>query len=178
MPETARLCLRPLQREDAPAIYRLTSRPDVARYMRFSAHTRPEQAAELVMEYTAPGCCAFAIQGKKDGTFCGVFAFKAGDTEGDYTLSIFLDPAMWNKGYATELLAAMVSYAQTVLGAKCLTAYVVESNLGSRKVLEKQQFIPMSVLTFPDFPDKLYIYSRLLDLPASNVMTEEEKQHV
>ena len=176
MPETARLSLRPLQKEDAPALYRLTADPEVARYMRFSTHTKPEQAAELIAEYTAPGCCAFAVFPKESGRFGGVFAFKPGEQPEAYTLSIILSPSLWNKGYATELLTAMISHAESHLHGQTLTAYVVESNSGSRRVLEKCRFAVASVRTFPDFDDRLLVY--VLSLKKNDSAAKETSPHV
>lgn len=162
-PITSRLVLRPLLPEDAGALFALTSDYRVARFMRFSTQRDPADAARLLREYTAPGNASFALLCRDTGSFAGVFIFQAGGTAGEYGLSLMLSPSLWARGIAAELLEALLPYAGEELGARVLTAHVLESNLPSRRVLTKNGFAVEAVLHFPDCPDGLLVYRRSLD---------------
>ena len=169
---TAILTVRPLQNSDADRLYALTSDPEVARYMRFSAHTSPEQAAALIEEYTAPGGAGYALVERETGRFAGVFACKKGEEKGELTLSVLLDKRLWNRGCATDVLRRMLPILRRELGARLLTAYVVGSNGGSRRVLEKCGFHVERVKMLDDLPDGLYIYR--YDLEQTNGKDKED----
>ena len=156
--ETAALVLTPLRPEDAGEVFSVTSSPAVARFMRFDTHTRREEAAALIEEYTAGSNRGFALRRRTDGRFVGVFALKAGETPGVYTISVFLGEAHWGHGYFTQLLGRMIPYAREVLQASVLQAYVVGENLSSRRVLEDSGFSVAEILRFDGLSDGLYIY--------------------
>ncbi len=162
-PITSRLALRPLLPEDAGALFELTSDPRVARFMRFSVQRDPADAVLLLREYTAPGNAAFTLLCRDTGNFGGVFIFQAGESAGEYGLSMMLSPSLWDRGIGAELLEALLPYAREELGARVLTAHVVESNLPSRRILTKNGFAVETVLHFSDYPDGLLLYRRFLE---------------
>ncbi|WP_165055151.1 MULTISPECIES: GNAT family N-acetyltransferase [unclassified Adlercreutzia] len=57
------------------------------------------------------------------------------------------DDSMRGKGIGTALIAALAEYAEEELGLKSMHAYVLETNVGCRRALEKNGFSP----TFGDF---------------------------
>lgn len=157
--ETKNLLFRPLEPADAAALFSLTSDERVARYMRFDTHHSLRQTEELVAEYNAPENRGFLILSKPSGHLVGLFALKADQEEpGTYSLTTFTAPSYWNRGYATEALQVMLPYAREILNAKALTAYVVERNTGSRRVLEKSGFSVFHRLEFPDLEGGLLVY--------------------
>lgn len=161
--KTERLILKRLGVEDAAAVLRLTSNPEVAKYMRFYTQETMEEARALIEEYTAKGNAAFLYSEADSRQTVGVFALKKDrEEEGAFDLSAFSDPAFWNKGYAAELLGFMTAYAKEKLGANKLKAYVVSQNLASRKVLKKHGFTIREQLVFDDLPQGLYVYEQIL----------------
>lgn len=160
---TPRLCIRPLTRWDGEAVYALVSRPEVARYMRFSQCRSPAQANKILEEYLEPENRSFALEERETGRFVGIFSLKRDvEKEGVFSLSTFTHPACWNKGYAGETLARMMVYAREELFAKILSAYVVERNIGSRRVLEKCGFRVERSLQFEDLSGSLLVYQLCL----------------
>ena len=156
--ETARLYARELREEDAPRVHAMTSRPEVARYMRFPAQDTVEGTRELIREYRSGGGPAFLVEEKETGRVAAVFAFKAAEEPHAYSLSHFSAPELWGKGYGTELLAGMVRYARDVLGAQRLYAYVVADNLASCRMVEKCGFRLTGKKYFDDLQNGLCIY--------------------
>lgn len=163
--ETRRLALRPLEQGDADALYALTSRPEVARFMRFDQHTNPAQARALIGELTALPNLAWLVTERGSGAVVGVFACRrggdAGETAKEGGLSTFTAPECWNRGYSSELLEAMLPLLRE-RGLRLLTAHVVADNVGSRRVLEKNGFSVWKVLRFDDLPQGLVVYRREL----------------
>ena len=164
--ETARLRLRPLTEADADAVFALTGRPEVARFMRFEQHRCRAQAQALIGEYQAGGGWAFALERKDDGFFVGVYAVRpSADDPARWDMSTFTDPACWNQGYASEVLAEIVRLARKNLPGRTLVGHVVAENRGSRRVLEKNGFVHAETLHFPDMKGEgLCIYQ--LHLPG------------
>lgn len=99
---------------------------------------------------------------KDDLTPVGVAALKKEENE-EYTrsMSVYLYPRFWNRGYSTEVILHLKETAVRE-GIKCLKAYVVRDNTGSCRVLEKHRFSLEEVLHFPDLPSGLCIYTQQL----------------
>lgn len=75
-----------------------------------------------------------------DGTFVGcVGIFPAAADPGAVNVGYALRPEYWGRGYATELCVA-IAHAVAALEPTAIRAVVLETNLGSRRVLEKGGF--------------------------------------
>lgn len=147
--------IRPLRESDLDDLFRLTSNERVARYMRFDTHTDVEQARRMLQEYRLlPAAFAVLIGGR----FAGVFTLKPAEEPATYIVSVFLDEAYWNQGYASRLMGRMKEYARRELRARTLIGYVVSLNEGSKRTLTKNGFTRVETLTFPDLPEGLEIY--------------------
>ena len=154
--------LVPMEQADVPALFALTSDPRVAACMRFQTDTSFQQAQALYEEYTNHGSAGFCIvlaNGKKAG-FC---ALKPDEQTPDTcTVSLFLSPDYWNCGIATGVTEQLKAEARR-RGFSRMAAYVVEQNIGSRRVLEKCGFIAKEILHFHDLDSALYRFERLLE---------------
>lgn len=149
--------LRPLCQEDAEEVLRIASRERVARYMRFDALGSLEEARELISEYQKGPAWAVLEQ----GNLCGICALKPPESEKDgrrYSLSVFLDEAVWNKGIASGLVRWDIDYAKNILKCPGLTAYVVDRNLASCRTLEKNGFQIEEKLSFEDMEGYLLVF--------------------
>lgn len=156
--ETTHLHIRPLRLEDASPLFRLTSDPAVTRYARLATHMAPRETEMLIRSYASPGCAGFALTERSTGRFVGMIGLKPEGRPGEYIVSILLGPAFWGQGYATQALHAMARYAQTVLFARVLSAYVVDGDPRSRKVLAKCGFLLEEQQKYGDRPNGLYVY--------------------
>ena len=68
------------------------------------------------------------------------------------------DPAVWGRGYATELVMACVGLADTALQLPEVHAFAHPENVGSRRVLEKTGFEVVRLV--PEMERLLYMRSR------------------
>ncbi len=156
------LRLEPLTLKDADEVFALTSNPEVARYMRFDTQRSREEAEELIRGYTEKGSFGYRIMSDDRKEMMGVAALKSGDKEGEYSISIFMAPQYWNQGYSTRVVGKLIETAREK-NIQCLSAYIVEENTGSRKIMEKWGFEVEQILHFEDMTSGLYVYRLLLE---------------
>lgn len=155
---TERLGLFPLDMQAAPAVYSLTSNPEVARYMRFDTHTCPEQAEELIREWTSGGNLSYVIT-QNDGKFVGVFGIQPDkESPGVLNISLFLSPDHWGQGYCGEITELAVKMARDILRGELVRAYVRDANIPSCKALEKAGFTKSREFTAENGPVFVYEY--------------------
>lgn len=155
--ETERLLLRPLRREDLPPVFSLTSDPEVARYMRFDAHTDPSQTLDLINELNGNGNHAYLVMTRAE-CFAGVFALRKAEESPDTAeLTIFLAKRHWNQGFCGELLRFAREKAPG-MGFSKLCAWVADGNTASQKALEKAGFTVEQRLTVRGWDGGLTVY--------------------
>jgi RimJ/RimL family protein N-acetyltransferase len=70
------------------------------------------------------------------------------------------DPAVWNRGFATEAGTACVAWGFGVLGLRRLVSITVEENLASRRVMEKLGFAFLTAVTQAPPAPPLQVYSQ------------------
>lgn len=78
----------------------------------------------------------------KTGETIGDLCFKGLSEDGAVEIGYGLDPAFWGKGYATEAVSAMVSWAEKQPGVTVIEAETEPDNAASQRVLEKAGFRP------------------------------------
>ena len=84
---------------------------------------------------------SFAIRGKQD-KLIGVVSADSLESGASHTAEIgyWLASSFWGQGIMTDAVTAYVEYAFNELQLLRLTAHVLESNIGSARVLEKNGF--------------------------------------
>jgi ribosomal-protein-alanine N-acetyltransferase len=91
-----------------------------------------EHQLETITNYT------FKITEKRNQQFLGLFGFKLWPNKhrrGEVWFKVH--PNYWNKGYATEVLSAMITFGFDTLNLHRIQARCAVDNHASRKVLEK-----------------------------------------
>ena len=137
--ETERLILRPLDKRDVDAIYRMRGDADVMRFIR-EPQNRRESAdwVELVSSRWANERIGFcAMLEKSSGGFvgwCGIWRLKeTGELEIGYAVA----KEFWGKGLAAEAALAFLDYAFDELNQEKIVAVARPENAASRRVMEK-----------------------------------------
>ena len=140
--ETNRLQVRKLKLSDLEQFHRMQSNPLVMRYTTGGVKNRQEHQEELkalIYKYqnSTNDFWIYAIDLKRDDTFIGTVALvKDGlDDEIGYR---FLEE-YWRKGYGFEVCEGLILYCRNI-GLNKLTAYAVDKNIASRRILEKLDF--------------------------------------
>ena len=140
---TLRLLLRPLQPDDAPAIYAYRSDKELMRYQLWEPTDVDEVRAFIAeLQGVAPGAVGTWYQ-------IGITLRTAGDLIGDVglhflpgamravELGITLAGAHHGQGYATEALRAVMAHLREAMGIQQVRAQVDARNVASRRLMER-----------------------------------------
>ena len=113
--DTARMRLREFELDDAPALYRLRSEPEIIRY------TGEPDA----------GSCEF------DGRVVGVAGLQYVDELDEADVGYRFLKEFWGRGLATEATQACLDYGFSTLGLKRIIALILPPNTTSIRVAQK-----------------------------------------
>lgn len=144
--ETERFILRSLVLDDADAILRIMSDPDVTRYFgqlpmrsRGQAVQRVEQIQKDFQEHNG---IRWAITEREGGEFLGSCGFwRIEKMHRRAEIGYELDRSWWGRGAMTEVVGAALRFGFTAMGLHSVEAQIHPDNTGSRRVLEKLGFV-------------------------------------
>ena len=142
---TARLVLRPLAIEQAPAIAELSSRFEVARHTLTVPHPYPPGAELDFLQRVLPlmlsgDFAAWTIHLDDSGRLVGTIGLRIDKLMKTAELGYSLNVEDWGKGFATEAARAVVGYGFERLGLRKVHACYHAANPASGRVLEKAGF--------------------------------------
>lgn len=144
--ETARLVLRPLRLDDAPAVFAYASDPKVCRHTLFNRHESILDSEHFVGKY-APASYAekqpepLGIVWKETGNLIGTCGcFWSSKPNGVMELGYALSEPFWGKGIIVEAATAVIDHVFTGYDCERLQARVLDGNAASGRVLEKLGF--------------------------------------
>jgi RimJ/RimL family protein N-acetyltransferase len=156
---TERLLLRPVTRDDHPALLAHWTQPDVRRFLFDGAPLSSAEVAEIIEEsngdFAAHGYGIWLIElgsGPRPGPgpgpgpgLVGTAGLRPLEESG---LEIFysLAPAAWGHGYATEAARAVVEFALDSLSLPEVLAEVDEGNAASVAVVKRLGMTPYAVV--------------------------------
>ncbi len=142
--ETKRLILKPTKLADLNNLIVLRSDPDVMKFVGEGKIQNKEEVKRFLKiaidnqkKYGYGFCSVFE---KDSGDFigqAGLFHLGFNDEQPEIEIAYRLHKQYWGKGYATELVIALIQWGFEHLPNKRLIALVDTENLRSRKVLEK-----------------------------------------
>ena len=134
---TPRLVLRPFAEDDAGALFRMESDPEVKRFTGGPA-TRVQSDALLQRFLDAdPGTGALAVARADTGALAGLGGLHPTDSEGEHELFLGLARDTWGQGYAAEAARALIAAAFAQLGALRVVAAVDPDNEPSARLVER-----------------------------------------
>jgi RimJ/RimL family protein N-acetyltransferase len=140
---TERLLLRRSTTDDAEVISAYRSDPDVHRYQGWD-RTDPQGVREEIVEMLERmpgergGWVQFSVEERESGSLVGDLGCSRVDGEpGTIKVGYTIAPAFQRKGYGTESVGTLVSYAFDRLGADVVRMHASAQNLASIRVAEK-----------------------------------------
>jgi RimJ/RimL family protein N-acetyltransferase len=140
---TERLRLRRSVPEDAESISVYRRDPEVHRQQGWE-RTDPEAVRADIEEMAgrAPGApggwVQFSVEEREGGRLVGDVGLSPADGEaGVIKVGYTISPAFQGRGFATEAVGALVTYAFDALGAEVVRAYAGADNTASIRVAEK-----------------------------------------
>ena len=140
--ETPRLILRPMKMSDAKDIYAYSKDPDVARHVLWEAHRSIADAKlylrYMLRQYRAGLPCSWGIVLRETGQLVGTIGYmwfneEHRSTEIGYSLAKWL----WNQGYMTEALRAVIALSFDRLHVHRIEAMHDSANPASGRVMLK-----------------------------------------
>jgi aminoglycoside 6'-N-acetyltransferase len=140
--ESEHLIARRFGPRDIEAVTAMRSDPEVARYQSWETYSVAD-ATRLLGELRDrnpgdPGWYQFAIALKEGGALVGDCGLRVLETDGRLAqIGYTIARSHWNKGYATEVIGALSSYAFATFGIHRITASVDPRNVASCRALEK-----------------------------------------
>lgn len=138
--DTPRLHLRPFRPDDADALFRLNSDPDVMRYTGDTPFSDPAAARAFLDRYdryTVDGFGRWAVEQRSDGAFMGFCGLHRDDETGAVDLAFRFFRRFWAAGYATEAARASLQAGFERFGLREIEGRAMRENLASITVLQK-----------------------------------------
>jgi RimJ/RimL family protein N-acetyltransferase len=129
----AAVTIRPVEEADLPILYEHRADPLASEMAVVPARTKPEFMALWATILADEATAARAIVA--DGTVVGMILSWVED--GDRTVGYWIGREYWGRGYATRGLALLAAE----IAERPLMANVVDTNTGSRRVLEHCGFV-------------------------------------
>ncbi|MCF7932308.1 MAG: GNAT family N-acetyltransferase [Acholeplasmataceae bacterium] len=135
--ETKRLTLRRFKEEDAEALFRMLSLPEVVFFEPYGIMTYDEAKEEALRRRNQPAFIAVCLKG--DDQLIGnlYFAPEGPSRLKTYTLGYVFHPAYQKKGYATEACLAILRHGFLELGVHRIVASCDQDNVRSWQLLER-----------------------------------------
>lgn len=161
--ETQRFYLSTITMEDVDSVYKILSKENVIVNLNMEIHKSIEDTKKLIENYISElgnkTKFPYKITDKKTGEFIGVFLNKLDLYDEDcFEFTIYLDEKYWGMGIYTEILPYMIDSAFEVAKTSNYRGFVKESNLASRKVLEKSNLKLEKIFNVPGIDEKIYSF--------------------
>lgn len=139
---TPRLCLRQILPTDLDAMFGYASQKEVTQYLLWSPHPTKDYTsrylAYLQDRYRTGDFYDWAIVPNDVRVMIGTCGFTRFDYSNNCAeVGYVINPAYHGKGYATEALCRVLSFAFHELKLHRVEACYLENNLASRRVMER-----------------------------------------
>ena len=142
--ETERLILRPVEEEDAHAVYLMRSDPDVTFNLLSGMRTVEEAVSWVTRCRKALECkegYQMAITLKEDGRMIGVCSLlRVSWDHLNAELVYWIGKEFWGKGYMTEAAGRLIKFGFEDLGLERIGVGCFARNKASARVIEKLGF--------------------------------------
>jgi len=143
--QTERLLLRPFTYEDAEDVFTCwESDPDVAKYMFWTSHNDIDKTKEWISfeigQIEKDDWYRFALVLKETNVLIGTGLIYFEEEVDSWEIGYNLGKKYWGKGYTTEAMKQIISFAQEELGITEIVGRYAKENPESGKVMEKLGF--------------------------------------
>jgi RimJ/RimL family protein N-acetyltransferase len=140
--ETERLLIRKLILDDLHAFHELESNPLVLKYATGEPklfNDNRKELVSLISKYKQPenDFWIYAIERKIDKCFVGTVALVKDNIDDE--IGYRLLEKYWKLGYGSEVCVGLISYCKKI-GLEKIIGYVIDENIASAKILEKNNF--------------------------------------
>ncbi|MBV9843847.1 MAG: GNAT family N-acetyltransferase [Kutzneria sp.] len=143
---TERLVLRRLGPGDLPAVVEIQGDPETSRHHPVGPAS-PEQAAEMLgtwlADWAREGIGYWAVSERGSDAVIGIGGLRWHELDGQPALNLYyrFRPATWGRGYATEMAAATVGWAERIVPGAPVVIVTRDDNKQSVRVAVKLGFV-------------------------------------
>ncbi|MCC6146264.1 MAG: GNAT family N-acetyltransferase [Anaerolineaceae bacterium] len=139
---TERLILRPVQLNDAPAVFKYSQDPQMTRYTRWMPHCRLEDSIffieQILAQYAAGKPAPWAVVLKEGKQMIGTTGFVHwSPIHARGEIGYAIGRQWWGNGYALEAARAALAFGFKTLRCNRIEAMCDVANLSSARVMEK-----------------------------------------
>jgi [ribosomal protein S5]-alanine N-acetyltransferase len=163
-PETERLYLRAFEPDDAPALFRMCSEPEVIRYVGPQQLFSVEETRKFIEDYPdfrEHGFGRWACWLKSENKIIGFSGLKKlMDLGGAVDVGYRFFPEYWGKGFATESALVSIKFGFETLELPEIIGIVDPENPGSIHVLEKLGMVQDGRVTHAGLEGLRYVITR------------------
>lgn len=151
--ETDRILLRQWREEDAPALFKYASDPEVGSRAGWPPHKSVEESMEIIQSFFSNGR-TWAIELKETGEAIGCIGyFIHGESnisigENDAEVGYWVAKPYWNQGICSEALRLLIDYCFNEKGFNSLWSDYFPDNPASGRVMEKCGFRDTGEINF------------------------------
>lgn len=176
--ETERLHLREMSPEDVTSLLKHLGNPQVVKFIDTQPIKTREQADEWLRWmgsfFSAKDGLRWGVTLKSDGSFIGSAGIHNWNREARYA-EIGYDIAQphWGKGYATEVVEAIIDFGINRMCLNRIEADVIDGNHASMRVLEKLGFQHEGVLRQRVYKNGEYHDVHLFALLSKDLSVDE-----
>ena len=138
--QTERLFVRYFTKNDLDAFFDMVGNPKVMRYVKkpLSYEASIEELNRFIRYYEEDIFFNIwaAVEKESDQLvgLCGVYL----NDKSEHEIAYRLRESFWGNGYGGEIAEGLLQFCFEDMNLKKLTAYVIEGNIGSIKILEKE----------------------------------------
>jgi RimJ/RimL family protein N-acetyltransferase len=163
--ETDRLRLREFNIDDYPFIIELLNTPGWLKFIGDRNVRTAEQAKNYLengplKSYKTHGYGLSMVERREDGMPVGMCGILNRDTLEYPDIGFAFLPSHNGKGYALEIVAALLHHADEKIGLPVIAAIVVPDNSKSISLLEKTGFTFEKVVSLPGSEEQLSLFKR------------------
>ena len=164
LPETDRLLITALAKDDAPFILELVNTPDWLQFIGDRGIKTLADAENYIINgpmasYSTYGHGLYLVTLKDTAAPVGICGIIKRDTLEDKDIGFALLPQYTGKGYAYEAAAAILQYAKEVLGIQRIVAITLAANSRSVNLLTKLGLVYEKMLRFPGNEEELMLFA-------------------
>lgn len=171
--QTGRLTLRRISMDDAEAIYKMRTDPQVTKYSDRFPPKDIEEIFEMIRSIengiNTNETIAWALSLNGDNELMGTVSFHKTYREHHRAeVGYQLLPQHWRKGFMTEALKAAIDYGFNTMKLHSFEAHINPNNLASARLLSKHGFIQEAL-----FRENYYFNGKFLDTPVFSLVNKE-----
>lgn len=137
--ETERLILRTVTVDDAEAIFKWASDPEVNKYMIYPLHANPDVTRDWLKTRDINGSDEFDLGFvlKETGELIGQGGIFYHEDIDAWSLGYNLRRDYWGQGLVPEAIQAIIDYVDKEKGIRAIVGEFAKENSKSRRVMEK-----------------------------------------